>query len=158
MKRMFFLLVLTTGLFLGACGGGSQLPVATGKASITAINAIYGSPDMNFLIEERTIGRVGYKSTTVRASYDDLDYTFHFDIRFAGDIAITRLASQFIDFVADRHYTILASGTIAAPTLTVWDVPQRTFVDTDTVFQARFHTPAHRSAQPRLTSILHWMV
>jgi hypothetical protein len=147
MKRTVLLLVLTAGLFLGACGGGSQRPVATGKASITAINAIHGSPDMNFLIEERAIGQVGYKRTTAVASYDDLDYTFSFDIFFAGDTALTRLISQHIDFVADRHYTILANGTIAAPVTTVWDVPQRTFADTVTVFQTRFsHTSNSLSA------------
>jgi len=147
MKRTFLLLVLTAGLFLSACGGGSQLPVATGEASITAINAIHGSPDMNFLIEERTIGQIGYKGTTAIARYDDLDYTFNFDIFFAGDTVITRLASQHIDFVADRHYTILASGTIAAPVTTVWDVPQRNFTDTDTVFQTRYsHASASLSA------------
>jgi len=147
MKRTFLLLALTGGLFLGACGGDSQLPVATGKASITAISAISGSPDIIFRIEELTIGQVAYKETTVAANYDDLDYTFNFDIFFAGDTVITRLASQHIDFVADRHYTILASGTIAAPVTTVWDVPQRTFTDTDTVFQTRFsHTSDSLSA------------
>ena len=147
MKRTFLLLALTAGVFLGACGGGSQLPVATGKASITAINAIYGSPDMNFLIEQRTIGQISYKDTTAIASYDDLDYTFNFDIFFAGDTVITRLASQHIDFVKDRHYTILASGTIAAPVTTVWDVPQRSFDDTATVFQTRYsHTSDSLSA------------
>ena len=147
MKRTGLLLALTTGLLLGACGGGSQLPVATGKASITAINAIYGSPDMNFLIEERTIGQIRYQDSTALASYDDLDYTFSFEVFFAGDLVLTRIASQHIDFVADQHYTILASGTIAAPVLTVWDVAQRTFADTDTVFQARFsHTSNSLSA------------
>ena len=147
MKRTFLLLLLTTGLLLGACGGGSQFPVATGEASITAINGIHGSPEINFLIEQRPIGQIGYKNTTATVSYDDLEYTFHFDIFFAGDTVITRLASQHINFVADRHYTILASGTIAAPVTTVWDVPQRSFTDTDTVFQTRYaHTSASLSA------------
>ena len=149
MKRTSLLLALATGLMLmlGACGGESQLPVATGKSSITAINAIYGSPDMNFLIEERAIGQIRYQDTTATASYDDLDYTFHFEVFFAGDLLLTRIASQHIDFVADQHYTILAGGTIAAPVLTVWDVAQRTFADTDTVFQTRFsHTSNALSA------------
>jgi len=150
MKRTGLLLALTTGLLLGACGGGSQLPVATGKASITAINAIQGSPEMNFLIEERAIGQVRYQNTTAPDSYDDLDYTFSFEVFFAGDLTLTRIASQHIDFVADQHYTILAGGTIAAPVLTVWDVPQRTFVDTDTVFQARF---SHASNSLSATTI-----
>ena len=147
MKRTVLLLVLATGLLLGACGSESKLPVATGKASITAINAIHGSPSMNFLIEELLIGTVAYKGTTSTASYDDLDYTFNFDVFFAGDTALTRIASQHIDFIADQHYTILASGTVTAPTLTVWEIPQRIFVDTDTVFQARFsHTSNSLSA------------
>jgi hypothetical protein len=147
MKQTSLLLALTAGLFLGACGGGSQLPVASGKASITAINAIYGSPEINFLIEQRPIAQVAYKSTTATVSYDDLPYTFNFDIFFAGDTAVTRLASQDIDFVAGQHYTILASGTVTAPVLTVWDVPERTFTDTETVFQARFsHTSNSLSA------------
>ena len=147
MKRTVLLLALTAGLFLGACGGGSQLPVATGKANITAINAIYGSPNMNFLIEERAIGQVSYQDTTVLASYDDLDYTFNFEVFFAGDLTLTRIASQHIDFVADQHYTILATGTLAAPVLTVWEAPQRTFTDTDTVFQTSFsHTSDSLSA------------
>lgn len=147
MKRTGLLLALASGLLLSACGGGSQLPVATGKASITAINAIHGSPEMNFLIEERTIGQIRYQDTTALATYDDLDYTFNFEVFFAGDLALTRIASQHIDFVADQHYTILASGTIAAPVLTVWDVAQRAFADTDTVFQARFsHTSNTLSA------------
>ena len=105
---------------------------------------------MNFLIEERTIGQVRYQDSTVRASYDDLDYTFSFEVFFAGDLVLTRIASQHIDFVADQHYTILASGTITAPVLTVWDVPQRTFADTDTVFQARF---SHASNSLSATTI-----
>jgi len=150
MRRTGLLLALTTGLLLGACGGGSQLPVATGKASITAINAIQGSPEMNFLIEERTIGKIRYQDTTAMSSYDDLDYIFNFEVFFAGDLALTRIASQHIDFVADRHYTILAGGTIAAPVTTVWDVAQRAFVDTDTVFQARF---SHASNSLSATTI-----
>jgi len=147
MKQTGLLLALATGLLLGACGGGSQLPVATGKASITAINAIHGSPEMNFLIEERTIGQIRYQDTTALASYDDLDYIFNFEVFFAGDRVLTRIASQHIDFIADQHYTIVASGTVAAPVTTVWDVAQRTFADTDTVFQARFsHTSDTLSA------------
>lgn len=141
MKRTLLLLTLTTGILLGACGGDSNFPTATGKASISAINAIYGSSTVNFSIEERAIGQINYKQATTSGSYDDLDYTFNFDIFFAGDTASTRIASQHIDFMADQHYTILASGTVAAPTLTVWEWPEREFTDTDTVFQARFaHT------------------
>jgi hypothetical protein len=140
-KRTAIVLALVSGFLLGACSDGSSLPDATGKAEISAINAIYGSPDLTFLIEERSIGAVPYKQRSTTASYDDLDYTFNFDVFFAGNIELIRIASHHIDFVADQTYTILATGTVAAPILTVWESTKREFAATDTVFQARFsHT------------------
>lgn len=138
MKRIGLTLALLAGLLLGACSSGSNLPNPTGKASISAINAIYGSPAINFLIEERTLGTVTYKSTTIASTYDDLDYNFNFEVFYAGDTEITRIASQPLDMVADQAYTLLASGTLAAPTITVWETAIRNFADTETVFQARF--------------------
>jgi hypothetical protein len=141
MKQFGLLLALFAGLMLGACGGESKLPTPSGKASVTAINAIYGSPAINFLIEERSLGSVTYKGTTAAANYDDLDYTFNFDVAYAGDSEFTRIASQYIDFVADQQYTLLASGPLSSPTITVWETARRDFTDTDTVFQVRFaHT------------------
>ena len=147
MKRILLLLALATGTLLGACTGDSKFPVATGKASVSAINAIHASSIVNFLIEERPLNQINYKEATSSESFDDLDFTFSFDVFFAGDAQPTRIASEHIDFIADQHYTILASGTVAAPTLTVWEWPEREFADTDTVFQARFaHTADSLSA------------
>ena len=141
MKRTVLLLGLATVLLLSACGNESKLPNATGKASITAINAIYGSPALSFSIEQLPVGTIAYQDSIAAISYDDLDYTFNFDTHYAGDSERTRLASQHIDMIADQHYTILMTGTLEATILTVWEVPQRDFVDTDSVFQARFsHT------------------
>jgi len=141
MKQIAVLLTLVGSLLLGACSGESALPVATGKATITAVNAIYGSPTLNFQIEERSLGTVAYKSITTSASYDDIEYTFNFDVFFAGENAVTRIASQSIDMVADQQYTLLASGTLESTVLTLWETSERDFADTDTVFQARFaHT------------------
>lgn len=106
-----------------------------------AINAMSASPDTNFLIEERSIGSVPYKQSSPNDSYDDLDYTFNFDVAFVGASEFTRIASQHIDFVVDQQYTLVATGTVADPTLTVWESTVRVFTDTDTVFQTRFgHT------------------
>ena len=141
MNRTVLLLTLASGFLLGACGDGSKLPTATGKGSIAAINAISGSPSINFLIEERGLGAVAFQSTSSAESYDDLNYTFNFDVFFAGDDALTRIASQNVDVAADQIYTLVASGTLAAPTVTVWEAPKREFADSDTVFRARFaHT------------------
>ena len=141
MKRIFILLSCTAVLLLGACGNESSLPEATGKASIRAINAVTTSQEINFLIEERAIGLAPYTGATPTARYDDLDYTFSFEVFYAGETAFRRVASQFIDFEANKDYTLLVSGTLASPMLTLWVGDERTFDEADTVFEARFAHP-----------------
>lgn len=143
MKRIFILLSCAAVLLLGACGKDSSLPSATGKASIRAINAIKASGEFNFLIEERLIGPAAYAAATASAQYDDLDYTFNIEVFYAGETAFRRIASQFIDFEADKDYTLLVSGTLDNPALTLWVADTRTFDEGATVFEARF---AHASA------------
>ncbi len=143
MKRFFLLLACTGTLFLGACSNDSSLPEATGKASIRAINAIPTSEEINFLIEERLLGSVPYQGGTTPSPYDDLEYTFNFDVFYAGETAFRRVASEFIDVEAGKTYTLLISGDLASPTITVWQDDERTFGDTDTVFAAKF---AHAAA------------
>lgn len=135
-----FPLLLMTGV-LFACTDGTSLPNATGKATISAINAIDASPSIIFRIEEANIGAITYGSASAAVSYDDLDYTFNFDVLFAGDADLTRFASQHIDVVADQHYLFLATGSLAAPNLTLLEFERREFTAGETVFQARFaHT------------------
>ena len=143
MKRTLVLLSCMAALFLGACGNESTLPQATGKASIRAINAIKTSPEINFLIEERFIGRARYAAVTESVDYDDLDYTFNFEVFYAGESSVRRIASQFIDFEADKDYTLLVSGSLSNPALTLWVGDERSFDEADTVFEAKF---AHASA------------
>ena len=138
MKRIFILLSCAAALLFGGCGKESPLPKATGKASIRAINAVMTSQEINFLIEERNIGSAAYSEATASARYDDLDYTFNFEVFYAGDTAFRRIASQFIDFEANKDYTLLVSGALANPTVTLWVGDERTFAETDTVFEARF--------------------
>lgn len=141
MKQYRTILPLVAALLVSACGGDSALPNPTGKASVRAINAIKASSSVNFRIEEQSIGTIDYREISTGARYDDFSYTFNFDIFFAGDEDATRLASQPIDFVADQDYTLLLSGTVAAPTVTVWEITEREFDSAATVFQARFsHT------------------
>jgi Domain of unknown function (DUF4397) len=130
--------MLAVALLLGACGGESSLPKATGKGSIRAINAMPASPDLNFLIEERSIGTLPYRSATAISNWDDLDYTFNFDVFFAGDTQTTRIASEYIDVVADQEYTLVISGSLASPTVTIWETTEREFATGATVFQVRF--------------------
>ena len=141
MTRFFVLLACASTLLLGACSDGSALPTATGKAGILAINAIEASPDINFLIEERSIGTIPYKAMSILQEYDDLDYTFNFDVFFSGGTSITRIASQHIDFVADQTYTLLIGGTLANPVVTMWEAVAPSFDANATVLQVTFaHT------------------
>ncbi len=142
MRRVYLLLTCLTAFTLGACSGDSSLPTATGKGSIRAINAIKSSPDIGLLIEERPIASVGYKNSTSTVRYDDLDYTFNFEVLLAGNTAATRVASQFLPVIADKDYVFLLTGALANPTITLWEGDERSFEATDTVFEARF---AHAS-------------
>lgn len=135
MKRL--VLACLVAAALSACGGESNFPTATGKGSVMAINAISTSPEIGFLIEERTIGAVNYKANTVPREWDDLDYTFNFQAVFPPQPGTTRIASQFLDVVVDMEYTFLVWGALAAPTISIWEKPRRTFDGTATVFEMR---------------------
>lgn len=134
--------LLSAAVLLSACTGESAFPEATGKGSVRAINAIEASPEISFLIEERLIGGVGYASVIQGQQWDDLEYTFNIEVRLAGDTQRTRVASQIIDVVADTEYTLLISGSLANPDITVWEAPLRTFDASDTDLELRF---AHAS-------------
>lgn len=142
MKRILLPLAAAATLLLGACGSDSSLPEATGKASIRAINAISTSQEINFLIEERSLGSVPYQGGSNPSEYDDLEYTFNFDVFYAGEADFRRIASQFLDIQANKEYTFLISGVLASPTITVWQDDKREFDAADTVFAAKF---AHAS-------------
>ena len=141
MRKTHLVLGCVVALIFGGCTGESNRPQATGEGRIRAINAIKTSPTMSILIEERQLGTTAYKRSTMVATYDDLKYTFNVEAILAGDVLATRIASQFIDVVLDTEYTLLISGALAAPDITVWETPVREFTGTETIFEARFaHT------------------
>lgn len=144
MRRVFAGLA---ALLLAACSSDSDLPEASGKASIRAINSIPTAGEVTFLIEERVIGAMSYKQVTPSVRYDDLDYTFNFRAFYAGDTNLRRIANQPLDVVADMDYTFLLSGTLANPVVTLFEDEERDFQETDTVFSAKFiHTAASMGA------------
>lgn len=138
MKRTLLLLMCVSTLVLGACTSESSLPTPTGKGTIRAINAIKGSPEVDFLIEEILLGGVRYKTSTTPRPYDDFSYNFNFEIFYPGDTSLTRVATQTLQVEADVEHILLLTGDIGAPTVTVWNSDVRTFADTDTVFEVRF--------------------
>lgn len=141
MRRYFYLAICLAAVSIGACSKDSSLPVATGKGSIRAINTITTSPNFSVLIEERLLGTASYKGLTLPVDYDDLDYNFNFEIALAGATTPTRVATRHLDVVADMGYTFIITGTISSPTILLWEIEQREFSETDTVFEAQFgHT------------------
>ena len=143
MRPILYLVACAAMLAIGGCAKESERPVATGKANIRAINSIPGSPQINFLIEARSLGAVNYKSTSATAQYDDLSYTFNFDTRLAGDTTATRVASYDLDVVADMDYTFLIGGALDSPTITLWQEPIKTFAGDEDYMSLRIgHTAA----------------
>jgi hypothetical protein len=141
MKRYALLATLVATALLGACAKESGLPQATGKGTVRALNAIPTSPRLALRIEERAVGDVPYKSVTAPAQYDDLDYVFNVEVALAGDTTPTRVASQALDVTADKDYTFVISGALAAPDITVWEGDVREWAETDTTFEVTFgHT------------------
>lgn len=135
MKRYALIATLVAAALLGGCAKESSLPQATGKGTVRALNAIATSPRFAFQIEERTIGDVQYKSVTSPAQYDDLDYIFNFAVVLAGETTPTRVASQAVDVTADKDYTFVISGALAAPDITIWEGDVREWAETDTTFE-----------------------
>jgi Domain of unknown function (DUF4397) len=143
MRPFLYLVACAAMLAIGACAKESDRPVATGKASIRAINSIPGSPPIEFDIEQRSLGNIDYKSTSTTARYDDLSYTFNFQVLLAGDTTKTVVANYPLDVVADMDYTFLISGALDAPTITLWQEPGKTFTGDETTMSLRIaHTAA----------------
>jgi len=141
MRKTLLALGCVAALVFTGCTGESSLPVATGKGTLRAINAIPTSPAVLFAIEERSIGTVDYSNLSNQVSFDDLEYTFNFEVLLAGDLLQTRVASTVLKVERDTEYTFLISGELATPTITVWETAIREWEGTETVFQARFaHT------------------
>lgn len=143
MKFVVNILAICSLALFAACDTGSSLPEATGKGTVRTINAIETAPDIGFFIEQRLIGNVAYKGVSGFSEWDDLEYTFNFEVTFAGNSANTRIASRSVKVNADQDYTFLLTGTVAAPTLSVFETAIPQFTSGGTSLQIRFaHTAA----------------
>jgi hypothetical protein len=137
MKR-YLLLAATAAVLASGCAKESSRPVATGEGSVRAINAISTAPNFGFLIEERFIDTLPYKVSTSATTWDDLDYTFNFDVLLTGATERTRVASQLIDVEKDRDYTMVLTGAVESPDVTVWETDIREWEDGETGYEVRF--------------------
>lgn len=138
--RINFRALIVSALAVAILGGcaESKLPEATGKGTINAINAMPASPIVGFLIEERTLGSISYKTSLGAQPFDDLSFNFHFEHLRLGDAGTTRFATQFIDMLADTDYTLVVTGSIDAPVIIQWERPEREWSGDETVFEVAF--------------------
>ena len=136
-RRVALVATLAVVIAVSSCVESSR-PVATGKGNIRGINAIVSAPEIGFLIEERSLGNVRFKATSGFNPFDDLTYNFNFDLLLPGATVATRLATQFIDVLADHQYTVILTGTVANPSSLFWEDPVREWTGSETVFEAFF--------------------
>ncbi len=138
MKRIFLILACAGVALLGACTSDSELPNPSGKGTIRAVNAIPGSPDIQFLIEERILGAIGYQDATTPIRFDDFEYNFNFDVRLPGETSSRRVATVLQKVDANRDHVFLLTGDPLSPTVTIVGADERQFADGSTVFAMRF--------------------
>ena len=138
MKRTFTGVACIAALALTACTGDSSFPVPTGEGAVRGINAIPGSPTVTFRIEERSLGDLTYKNSSSPATFDNFSYNFNFDIQVPGEEEPRRLASVATQVEDGREYVFVLSGDLDNPVVTMWDTAERSWDDTETVFEARF--------------------
>ena len=130
------LLAVIAALAIAGCGGESALPEASGDGVVRMINAIPTSPEIGFLIEERALASVAYKNNSSPERWDDLTYTFNFEIS-RPLVENTRIASRLLDVVRDIEYTFVVRGPIDAAVVELWEIPLRSFGGSETVFEMR---------------------
>lgn len=140
MKRLALVIAF---LAVASCSGESNLPIPTGKGTIRALNAIVGSPQVDFRIERQLLSSLSYQETSSGARFDDFDYIFNFETSFFGDSGARTISSTALKVETGRDYTLVLTGEVTAPAVTVWEAGERTWSGTETVFEIRFaHTAA----------------
>ena len=136
MKRLVLVFALLAAV--AACTGETRFPTPTGKGTIRAINGVVGSPGIDFRIEERLLGNIDYQNGTSGVRFDDFDFFFNFEIFLFGETRPTRIASVPLKVDANKDYSLVISGDLMNPTVTIWEGDERIFDDAETVFEVRF--------------------
>ncbi|NNC78472.1 MAG: DUF4397 domain-containing protein [Woeseiaceae bacterium] len=138
MKKLFLVFTLFA---LAACAEDSSFPTPTGKGTIRALNAIPGSPGIEFNIEQRFLGTVNHREATTGTAFDDFEYEFNFFAFFLTDNETRQIASQRLKVDANVDYTLVLTGDIDSPDIAIWAETERDFDGSETAFSARFaHT------------------
>jgi hypothetical protein len=91
--------------------------------------------DVTFLIEERPLGNLAYKNSTSTQEFDDLTYNFNFDTRKPGDTSLSRIATETVTIVPEMDYVFVLTGTIASPSVLLWETEERQWEGDETTFE-----------------------
>ena len=129
--------VLALACTLLACSESTR-EQATGKGVIRGVNGMVDPLDVNFLIEERSLGVLNYKAGSDSRAFDDLSYIFNFDIAVAGQTGTQRIASVTQKITADHDYVFVIAGDLVSPDTFVWERPERIWAGTETTFDMAF--------------------
>lgn len=121
------------------CSGCSEtrFQAATGSGIVRGVNGSVDSSDVIFRNEEISLGQLAYKSASGGREWDNLSYTFNFDMSLPNADPI-RLASAPVDVVDGMDYTILVAGRTADPSALVWERPIRDWEGTETELEIGF--------------------
>lgn len=120
-------------LLTSAACTDTQFPEATGDGLVRGINGIVNADDTIFSIEEQELAQLGYKDVSNIQEYDNLTYTFNFDLPII-DAPDRRIAQRFLDLVEDIEYTFVLAGTVDNAQVVLWERPEPQWDGTETTF------------------------
>lgn len=124
-----------TLLLLAAGCSETRFTEATGEGTVRGINAVVQLDNVTFRIEEFALGGVPFKGSSATAPYDNLSYTFNFDLGVPGESAPRRLASRAVDVVDQQDYTFVLTGDATSQQIVLWERTQRDWVGDEDVFE-----------------------
>jgi hypothetical protein len=131
-------LALAALLAIGSGCSQTAFDQATGKGWIRGINSIVDSPELVYVIAEQAEGGISFRETVGFNEWDDLTYNFSFDLFRQGAEEPDRLATQPIDVQPDIEYSLALIGSLDDPSILMWEVPERDWSGSESVFEADF--------------------
>lgn len=108
-------------LLVSACSNSNNSETVTGKGLIRAIHTIPDLGTVSFLIEETRLATLGFKESSGISEYDDIEYTFNFDISLPGDTDATRIKSTTVKVNSEFEHTFVLAGSLDAPEIILWE-------------------------------------
>jgi hypothetical protein len=127
--RPFQLVWLATAFLLAGCPSTNNTETVTGEGSIQALHAIPNLGSVSFLIEETLLSTLTYKQSSGITEFDNLEYTFRFDVLLPGDTEATTLASSTITVDDEVEYTFVLAGSLTEPEIIIWEQFGRDWAD-----------------------------